>query len=125
MTGLFNLKGEIPTVIIVSCITSFSLTIVFFCSLSVLCVLVHPGPGERRQQVDQSKLRAFYTILVILKVLLFRIGGCALISVFYTSSKLKENTKHHLILFLFWTCLPTSVLPLVLFLQRAGKVLCC
>lgn len=40
----------------------------FFCSISVLCVLKHPRPGEqggKREQANQSKQRSFYTIMAI------------------------------------------------------------
>ncbi|KAL7375753.1 hypothetical protein ABVT39_023037 [Epinephelus coioides] len=60
------------------CLLILSLIIVSFCSLSVLCVLIRPGPGEQggdRERVDQLKRRAFYTILAILGVLLLRSSG--------------------------------------------------
>ncbi|KAF6735308.1 hypothetical protein FQA47_022086 [Oryzias melastigma] len=49
-----------------------SLAVIVFCSISVLCALVRPGPGEksgRLEKVNHSKKRAFCTILVILVVL--------------------------------------------------------
>lgn len=52
-----------------------SLIVTTFCSLSVLRVLTHRGPGERernRERVNKSKLRAFYTILIILAMLVLR-----------------------------------------------------
>ncbi|KAL3046053.1 hypothetical protein OYC64_004126 [Pagothenia borchgrevinki] len=51
----------------------FSMIVVSFFSLSVLCILIRPGPGEQggdRTIVDQSKRRAFFTIVAILGVLL-------------------------------------------------------
>ncbi|KAF3837439.1 hypothetical protein F7725_004903, partial [Dissostichus mawsoni] len=56
----------------------FSLMVVAFCSLAVLRELIRPGLGEQggdRKRVDQSKRRAFYTIVAILGVLLFRFCG--------------------------------------------------
>lgn len=52
-----------------------SMIIMSFCSLSVLCALISPGPGDQgrdQERVDQSKQRAFYTTVVILVVLLLR-----------------------------------------------------
>ncbi|XP_008434058.2 uncharacterized protein LOC103480698 [Poecilia reticulata] len=54
---------------------TLSLVVVSFCSLSVLCILIRPGPGEQGQnkpRVDPSKQRAFLTIVAILLVLLLR-----------------------------------------------------
>ncbi|KAM3590537.1 uncharacterized protein V6R79_011364 [Siganus canaliculatus] len=59
-------------------VTDFSINIltllfVIFCSLSVLRVLIRPGPGEQggdREAVDQLKKSAFNTIVVILAALL-------------------------------------------------------
>ncbi|KAK2899494.1 hypothetical protein Q8A73_012623 [Channa argus] len=50
------------------CFTSFSLFVVSFCSLSVLCALIHPGPrdeGTDEKRLDQSKRRAFHTVTAI------------------------------------------------------------
>ncbi|KAG8005896.1 hypothetical protein GBF38_004938 [Nibea albiflora] len=55
--------------------------------LSVLCVLIRPGPGEvggNRRQVDQSKQRAFHTISVIMAVLLLRLFSILLNAAMYT-----------------------------------------
>lgn len=97
--------------------TALFLIIVLFCSLSVLFVLIRPGPGKEsrsRQQADQSKLRAFYIILVILALLFTRIGGSVFISAF--SNELGSKAQCHLLLFTQWLKLPYSLL--VLFLSR-------
>ncbi|KAF3837552.1 hypothetical protein F7725_005016 [Dissostichus mawsoni] len=60
------------------CFLVFLICVLFFCSISVLYVLKRPGPGEgggTRERVDQSKQRAFYTIMAILGVLLLRFGA--------------------------------------------------
>lgn len=99
--------------------TALLLIIVLFCSLSVLFVLIRPGPGKEsrsRQQADQSKLRAFYIILVILALLFTRIGGSVFLSAF--SNKLGSKAQCHLLLFPQWLKLPHSLLVLLLFLSR-------
>lgn len=99
--------------------TALSLIIVLFCSLSVLFVLIRPGPGKEcqfRKQVDQSKLRAFYIILIILALMLTRIGGSGVISAF--SSELDSDAQCHLLLFAQWLKLPNSLRVLVLFLSQ-------
>ena len=102
--------------------------VISFCSLSVLCVLIRPGPGEgggARQQADQSKLRAFYTIMIILGVLLFRFVGMVTFSVLMSLPQLSENHRCALCYSANWSWLPSSLLLPLLFLQRAGKLPCC
>lgn len=68
------------------CIIGFTLTVMSFYSISVLCAL--PGPEElsrNRERVDQSKQRAFYTIIAISAVLLIRFG-CYMIATFTYNS---------------------------------------
>lgn len=99
--------------------TALSLIIVLFCSLSVLFALIRPGPGKEcrfRKQVDQSKLRAFYIILIILALMLTRIVGSGVISAF--SSELDSDAQCHLLLFAQWLKLPNSLRVLVLFLSQ-------
>lgn len=123
--GLLSLRSKISTAIVLISFTAVSLIAVCFCSLTVLYALVHPGPGDRRRHVEQPKLRAFYTILAILAVMMIRLGASVITSVFYASSAIEEEEKCHFTLFLLWTYVPTSLLPLILFLHRAGKMLCC
>ncbi|KAM3590831.1 uncharacterized protein V6R79_017440 [Siganus canaliculatus] len=109
------------------CFLSLILVIISFCSLSVLCVLIRPGPGERggaRQRVDQSKLRAFYTITAILGVLLVRFVGNILTSSLYNSLLLEESERCGAMMMTFWVGLPSSLVAPLLFLHRAGKLPC-
>lgn len=94
-----------------------SFAIASICSFTVLVVLICPGPSDgRRQQVDKSKLRAFYTIVTILATLILRLlwNTCAA----YAWAVQREKTDCALILSGCWVNLPSNfVLPL-LFLQR-------
>lgn len=123
--GLLSVTGKIYTAGVLITFTVASLIVVSFCSVAVLCTLIHPGPGKRTQTVDQSKLRAFYTILTIVALMMIRIGSNVFSSVYYGTGQTDEDQKCYLILFLLWTCLPTSLLPPVLFLQRTGNIYCC
>uniref|UniRef100_A0A3B3IFJ6 G-protein coupled receptors family 1 profile domain-containing protein n=1 Tax=Oryzias latipes TaxID=8090 RepID=A0A3B3IFJ6_ORYLA len=54
------------------CFLTFPIIIATYCSLSVLCALIRPWPGEgggEKERVDQLKRRAFHTITAILGVL--------------------------------------------------------
>lgn len=110
------------------CVTALCIAVVFFCSLRVLYVLVRPGPGKvgvAKQQVDQAKLRAFYTIATILVVLLVRLGTDTLLSSFYTLAVQTEDSKCHLMFCVVWMNLLGIVVQPLLFLQRAGWFVCC
>lgn len=103
----------------------FATKIIFFCSVSVLCVLIRPGPGEggnSRAWVDKSKQRAFYTIGIILVVLMLRLSFNFVWTGFELSGKQNECP---IITSGVWTSLLSSLVLPVLFLQRAGKLKCC
>jgi len=101
----------------------FLILVVSFCSLSVLWVLIRPGPGEDgrdRQHADQSKRRAFHTITVIMGVLWLRFAGVL-------AAVLISNTKHIPSLCavgssVAWLTMPGSLVLPLLFLHRAGKL---
>lgn len=126
--GLMMFKSGILVVIIFLSCTVLCTTIAFFCSLRALFVLIHPAPGKvggAKQPVDQSKLRAFYTIVIILAVLLVRLVTYTLLSSLYTSTVPTEDAKCHLIQSIVWMSLPGGMVQLLLFLQRAGWFVCC
>lgn len=57
---------------------AFTVTIISYCSLSVLRVLIRLGlgkVGEGRERIDQSKMRAFHTIIAIIGTLMVRFLG--------------------------------------------------
>lgn len=125
LAGFLSLNGEEIMATVLLPVTVVSLVVVSFCSLCVLCVLIRPGPGEggqATQQVDQSKLRAFYTILIILAVMLLRLGATVLLSVLYTTLTAEDSHKCGLTLPLFWSNVPASVMTFLHFLQREGKI---
>lgn len=106
-------------------ISLISLCIVSFCSISVLCVLFRPGPGAQggnRERVDQSKQKAFYTIVAILGVLMLRFTFSLTWALLYV---VEENNNCMMLMFEIWINLPSSLVLPLLFLHRAGKLLCC
>lgn len=110
------------------CIMGFFTIGFSFCSISVLCALKRPGPGEvggNRERVDQSKLRAFYTIVTIMGTLLFRIGGNLLSTLIYNSGVLNPSENCVMYMCDVWFSVPSSLVLPLLFLHRARKLQCC
>jgi len=112
---------EMFFIILDFCLLILAFTIVSFCSFSVLCALINPGPGKQggdRERVDQLKQRAFLTIVVILGVLVLRFSwglARALIFMFGVSNACVVTCCG------FWINLPSSLVLPLLFLHRAGK----
>lgn len=109
-------------VILDLCVLISFLVIVTFCNLSVLCVLIRPGPGEQggnRERADQSKQRAFYAILAILGALVLKFVSALVWAVLFVSAGGSDC------LIMAWSCwlnLPSSLVLPLLFLHRAGKL---
>ncbi|XP_035798123.1 uncharacterized protein LOC118469409 [Amphiprion ocellaris] len=115
---------ENATMVADSCLSILSFTVVCFCSVSVLRVLIGPGPGEQgggRKRVDQSKQRAFYTILVILGMLVLRFTWNLVATVHYLMEKGLECVMMSVGV---WLNLPSALVLPLLFLHRAGKLVC-
>ncbi|CAB1440220.1 unnamed protein product [Pleuronectes platessa] len=109
-------------------LTGLGFTIISFCCFSVLYVLNRPGPADRvggRQHIDQSKLRALYTIEAIMGVLLLRLGGSIVASALYPTALLGEAESCVLWVLTFWFFLPSGLVLPLFFLHREGKLLCC
>ncbi|KAF0028993.1 hypothetical protein F2P81_018098 [Scophthalmus maximus] len=113
----------VPTAILLT--SSFIVTSFF--SLSVLCALISPGPGEGggdREGADQLKRRAFQTIVAITGALTLRFGGQLLSNLLDAAAALSYRARCVVMLSMIWTSVPSSyVLPL-LFLHRAAKLPC-
>ncbi|XP_040887303.1 uncharacterized protein LOC121177152 [Toxotes jaculatrix] len=121
-TSVSNMNNVISIVDL--CLLFFSSVVISFFSLSVLCTLIRPKPGEQsrdRQRVDQSKQRAFYTIMAILGVLLLRCMSNFTWATLYT---FRPSHNCVLITFEIWFNLPSSLVLPLLFLHRSGKLVC-
>lgn len=107
-------------------IVSLNIAVVSFCNLSVLRVLCQPRPGTEgeRRQVDAFKLKAFYTIFVVLAALLFRYGFNFFSTIILFYSAVDEHISCVLWMSCFWFSLPSQLVAPLLFLHREGK-LCC
>lgn len=105
---------------------TFCLIVVSFCSIAVLRVLRRPLEGrEMKERVDQTRQKAFNTILAIMITLLIRFCGNLILISIFSSPVFNTTLQCRLIYSSFWFGLPSSlVLPLI-FLHREGKLLSC
>lgn len=98
---------------------------VTFCSISVLCALIQPGPGERggnRKWIEKSKLSAFATIMVILTVLVVRLVQLVVMAFWPI---LKDVDPCVLTVSTFWFSLPSNLVLPLMFLHREGRLSAC
>eukprot|EP00064_Thunnus_orientalis_P023645 superscaffoldBa00009152_g23897 len=110
------------------CFLVFSLIIVSFCSLSAVCVLIRSGPGEggtNREQPHRSKQRAFHTIMTIMAVLWLWFLGILVCVALDESPLLTHSDGCVAMISGIWFSLPSSLVLPLLFLHRAGKLMCC
>lgn len=94
---------------------------VFLCTVSVLCVLIRPGPGGQgraNKRMDPLKQRAFYTILAIQAPLALRFMFSLAWSVMVAT---KEDYNCVLMTVDVWIRFPSSLVLPLLFLHRTGK----
>ncbi|CAJ1048261.1 hypothetical protein L3Q82_003767 [Xyrichtys novacula] len=118
---LYQSYALLPSVIMMA-VFLFAL---IFCSVSVLRVLIRPGPGEAsadRVQIHQSKRRAFNTILIIFGVLLLRFGGTMVCNLLLASSVVTKGEWCLVGVFSALVSLPSSLVLPLLFLHREGKL---
>lgn len=107
-------------------VLSLHLVVVSFCSLSVLRALYQSNPRREGggRHIDALRLRAFYTIFIVLGALLLRFGFNAFAVVVLWFSDIDEHYQCVLWLSSFWFGLPSVLVAPLLFLQKQGK-LCC
>lgn len=101
-------------------------TVSGFCSVSVLCVLIRPRPGEggrNRRRIDQSQRAAFENMIFILGALLLRFIVFLIGSGLYLSVSVDIDVCVNAMSGMLFALPSSLVLPL-LFLHRAGKLPC-
>lgn len=101
-----------------------SIVVVSFCSASVLYTLIRPGPGDGVGNRDRAKMRGYYTIMAIMVALLFRFGGHLLVLSINATPAVSEEVRCCILVSGVWFCIPCSLVLPLLFLHRAGKLLC-
>ncbi|MEQ2164150.1 hypothetical protein GOODEAATRI_003608, partial [Goodea atripinnis] len=100
-------------------IFSIIIIIVCFCSLAVFCVLM--CSGTRR---DQTKWRAFHTIVAITGTLVLRFSGQIVSILILHSVSATQLYFCETFVCSVWLCLPSSLVLPLLFLHRSGKLTC-
>lgn len=124
----FILTGLIPTkqinIMASFLLAIFSMLVVSFCCISVLYNLIRPGPGDKPgsgRRSDQSKMKAFYIVMLILGVVSLRFLCNISWMVFY----FRSQTACQMVSYLVWFNLPCSLILPLLFLQRSGTLPFC
>lgn len=119
--GLHYSDNAFITFFILFFSTIISFVAICFCSISVLCVLFRPRPakvGGCRQQVDQSRLRAFNTIFAILAVMLVKLIGHTVGICLYAANMLEDSIKCNLWISALWMSMPNALLLPMLYLKK-------
>lgn len=110
------------------CFLVATLVLVLICNVSVLLVLIRPGPGNmggERRRVAQTKRKAFCTISAILGVLLVFFIGIILILNLEWSHLLSSETGCLLLVSGNLFNLPSNLVLPLLFLHQARRLCCC
>lgn len=114
-----QMLGRFFSSIAVSCLLIFSLIVILFCNVSVLCALIGPGPGDVGR-VDRTKRRAFYSITAIMGALMSRSVGLMVANIMDFVAH--THTTCIMRSMMMWLTLPNSLVLPLLFLHRAGKL---
>ncbi|XP_014887671.1 uncharacterized protein LOC106947290 isoform X1 [Poecilia latipinna] len=102
------------------CLFAVSITSISFCSVSVLYVLIDPGPGKK-EKADKAKRKAFQTIMAILGVLLvYFVASIVVVAVKKLNLLINENACL-ILTSAQWFGIPCSVALPLLFLRKAKK----
>lgn len=104
--------------------TSLVLILISIFNLSILCVLIHPGPqraGGRRQQCDPSKFRVLFTTMAILGVLLVRVLWSICSIVLLEFDLIQQFQMCSFFISTMWINIPSSLVLPLLFLQKTLK----
>lgn len=107
------------------CLLVLSIITLSFCSVSVLCALIRPGPeegGKQKDQVHQIKQRAFYTIATITCAVWLWFAGHLISIAISMSPLLSINVKYVLLVSTAWFNLPSCLVLPLLYLYKERKL---
>lgn len=109
------------------CLIIVDTVVASLCSLSVLCVLIGSGPGDgsgQKKLVNQSKRKAFTTIVAVTGILWFWLIGLICSSILTQIVHLDEGTTCLVVVGARFCNLPSCLVSPLLFLHRVGKLSC-
>lgn len=107
------------------CLVILTLLVVSFCTISVLCILIRPGPGKQggyRGRLDQFKKKAFYTLISILGVVILR---CLWNTIWAGLTDTGVVNKCLVMMIGVWFNAPCTLVIPMLHLQKAKAFACC
>lgn len=119
------LSSSMLYVVLYCCVMAAILVAICACSVSVLCALRRPGPGDvggPRERADPAKRRSLQTITAILGVMLFKFGGN--LTGMLTTALTPEDPRYGCLVVLtaYWIDLPSALVLPLLFLHRVGRL---
>lgn len=123
---LSYISGPLP-IVCTAFIVMLYFVVFMFLSISVVCAMTDKGPGREVGTTESfgPKLRAFYSILVILGLTFLRFVGHLVLVIFLIFSYVGKAGPCAFSLADFWFGLPSSLVLPLLYLRKAGKLRCC
>lgn len=119
------LQDSMMSTIAFLCFLFLPLIIVSVCSCSVLCALIRPGPGDgdrtrTRGQMDQMKLRAFFTVTAILAAIFLWFFAFLISTVAKYGNLFTQRFSCVVDYYVVWFSLPSSFILPLLYIQKKG-----
>ncbi|XP_007568134.1 uncharacterized protein LOC103149055 [Poecilia formosa] len=120
---LIVLHDSILSMISFLCFLVLSLIIISVCSCSVLCALIRPGPGDRdrtRGQMDQMKLRAFFTVTAIMAAVFLWFFAFLIATAAKYANVFSHSVWCAIDYYVMWFSLPSSLTLPLLYMHKKG-----
>lgn len=125
VVGTILITEELVFIRLTFCIIVLTLIVIFFCTLSVLCILIRPGPGKQcgnRGRLDQSKKKAFNTLISILGVVFLR---CLWNLTWAGLNEVVFINECFVMMLGIWFNAPCTLVIPLLYLHKTGAFACC
>lgn len=125
IVGTILIREETVFIRITSWIAFLTLFVISFCTLSVLCILIRPGPGKQRGKggrLDQSKKKALITLMSILGVVFLR---CLWNITWSGLNEMVVMNECFVMMLGTWFNAPCTLVIPLLYLQKNGAFTCC
>ncbi|XP_056884144.1 uncharacterized protein LOC130523144 [Takifugu flavidus] len=123
--GTILITEEMVFIRLTSWIAFLTLFVISFCTLSVLCILIRPGPGKqcgKRGRLDQSKKKAFIALISILGSMFLR---CLWNITWSGLNEMVVMNECFVMMFGTWFNAPCTLVIPLLYLQKNRAFSCC